>query len=40
MTAAAIKSALSESLGRLTGKSTEQLLEDRYQRLMSFGYAD
>lgn len=40
MTAAAIKSALSESLGRLTGKSTKQLLEDRYQRLMSFGYAD
>ncbi|MDX1694357.1 MAG: acetyl-CoA carboxylase carboxyltransferase subunit alpha [Ketobacteraceae bacterium] len=38
-TAAAIKSALTDSLDRLKSKSTEQLLEDRYQRLMSFGYS-
>lgn len=38
-TAAAIKSALTEALARLQSKSTEQLLEERYQRLMSFGYS-
>ncbi len=37
--AAAIKSALTDSLDRLNSKSTDQLLQDRYQRLMSFGYS-
>ncbi|MCG8314240.1 MAG: acetyl-CoA carboxylase carboxyl transferase subunit alpha [Pseudomonadales bacterium] len=39
MMAAAVKSALTDSLDRLASKSTDQLLQDRYKRLMSFGYS-
>ena len=37
--ASAVKSALTDSLDRLESKSTDQLLQDRYKRLMSFGYS-
>lgn len=36
--AASVKLVLSEALDRLKGKPADQLLEERYQRLMSFGY--
>ncbi|PIE40710.1 MAG: acetyl-CoA carboxylase carboxyl transferase subunit alpha [Gammaproteobacteria bacterium] len=38
-TAHSIQSALTEALDQLTGKPVDQLLEERYQRLMSFGYS-
>lgn len=38
--ASSIKSALTEALDRLSSKPEEQLLEDRYKRLMSFGYSE
>lgn len=38
--ASSIKSALTEALDRLSSKPQEQLLEDRYKRLMSFGYSE
>jgi acetyl-CoA carboxylase carboxyl transferase subunit alpha len=36
--AASVKVALTESLDRLKSKSSDELLQERYQRLMSFGY--
>lgn len=38
LTAANLKRHLSESLDKLSGLSTDELLERRYQRLMSYGF--
>jgi acetyl-CoA carboxylase carboxyl transferase subunit alpha len=36
--AATLKQAIKKDLADLEGLSKEQLIEQRYQRLMSFGY--
>lgn len=38
-TAESIQAALTEALDRLASKPVDQLLEERYKRLMSFGYS-
>ncbi|MCG8668115.1 MAG: acetyl-CoA carboxylase carboxyl transferase subunit alpha, partial [Pseudomonadales bacterium] len=38
-TAQSIKSALIQAIDRLSGKPVDQLLDERYKRLMSMGYS-